>query len=49
MKEQGKQPNSGYPEEQLKPSRGKPKLPGEGGATEPQNMPKKKPGKQSSA
>ncbi|MBB3228599.1 hypothetical protein FHW69_003241 [Luteibacter sp. Sphag1AF] len=49
MKDEGKQPTPGYAEDQLKPSKGKPKLPGEGGAQESQNMPKKKPGKQSSA
>jgi hypothetical protein len=43
-----KQPNSGYHEDNLKPSKGKPKVPGEGHPKESQNDPKQKPGKQGS-
>jgi hypothetical protein len=42
------QPTSGYREENLKPSKGKPKIPGEGHPKESQNNPKQKPGKQGS-
>ena len=42
------QPTSGYREENLKPSQGKPKVPGEGHPKESQNNPDQKPGKQGS-
>lgn len=42
------QPTSGYKEENLKPSQGKPKVPGEGHPKESQNNPNQKPGKQGS-
>ncbi len=42
------QPTSGYRVENLKPSQGKPKMPGEGHPKESQNNPKQKPGKQGS-
>jgi len=48
MTDDKKQPTSGYREENLKPSQGKPKVPGEGHPKESQNNPKQKPGKQGS-
>jgi hypothetical protein len=48
MTDEKKQPTSGYREENLKPSQGKPKVPGEGHPKESQNNPNQKPGKQGS-
>lgn len=48
MTDDKKQPTSGYKEENLKPSQGKPKVPGEGHPKESQNNPTQKPGKQGS-
>lgn len=48
MVDDDKQENSGYREETLKPSDGKPKVPGEGHPNESQNDPAQKPGKQGS-
>jgi hypothetical protein len=47
-KDRNDQPTSGYREDNLKPSQGKPKIPGEGHPKESQNNPKQKPGKQGS-
>lgn len=48
MTNDDKQQTPGYREENLKPSQGKPKVPGEGHPQEGQNMPTDKPGKQGS-
>ncbi len=44
-KKPDKKSNPGYAEEQLRPKREHPKLPGEGGAEEPHNKPQRKPGR----
>jgi hypothetical protein len=41
-----REPRPGYAETELKPKRKPPKAPGEGGPFEPQNDPKRKPGRQ---
>lgn len=41
-----KEPRPGYAETELWPKRKPPKAPGEGGPFEPQNDPKRKPGRQ---
>lgn len=41
-----REPRPGYAETELKPKRRPPKAPGEGGPFEPQNDPRRKPGRQ---
>jgi hypothetical protein len=41
-----REPRPGYAETELKPKRKPPKAPGEGGPFEPQNDPRRKPGRQ---